>query len=230
MRTHSIQGQLKLKGSSCYLHHQEGLEHIFHTARKLSTDYSSERQPNCETRRGQCEKWTSSGGDHISIKTITSEYRCGTFTSRWSFCSHIICRAPTTRNLRASTNINKKQKTTRQDRFGESIPTNLLKKEEGCDGFKETSRNLEVFFIKVSKNERRTYLTNFIAVSISIGHKTKLNSNFVLALSLSYWPINHMSEANSPTNRNLILTSTDFQLMNSIVPKPYMILMKCWWK
>ena len=36
--------------SSCYLHQQEGLEHIFHTARKLSTDYSSERQPNCETR------------------------------------------------------------------------------------------------------------------------------------------------------------------------------------
>ena len=55
-----------------------------------------------------------------------------------------------------------------------------------CDGFKETSRNLEVFFIKDSKNERRTYLTNFIAVSISNGHKTKLNSNFVLALSLSY--------------------------------------------
>ena len=68
------------------------------------------------------------------------------------------------------------------DRFGEPIPTNLLKKEEGCDGFKGTSRNLEVFFIKVSKNERRTYLTNFIAVSISNGHKTKLNSNFVLAL------------------------------------------------
>ena len=54
-----------------------------------------------------------------------------------------------------------------------------------CDGFKETSRNLEVFFIIDSKNER-TYLTNFIAVSISNGHKTKLNSNFVLALSLSF--------------------------------------------
>ena len=72
------------------------------------------------------------------------------------------------------------------DRFGEPIPTNLLKKEGGCDGFKETSRNLEIFFINVSKNERRTFLTNFIAVSISNGHKTKLNSNFVLALSLSY--------------------------------------------
>ena len=72
------------------------------------------------------------------------------------------------------------------DRFGEPTPTNLLKKEGGCDGFKETSRNLEVFFIKVSKNERRTYLTNFTAVSISNGHKTKLNSNFILALSLSY--------------------------------------------
>ena len=113
------------------------------------------------------------------------------------------------------------------ERFGEHIPKNLLKKEGGCDGFKETSRNLEDFFIKNSKNERRTYLTNFIAVSISDGHKTKLNSNFVLALSLSYRPINHMSEVNSPTNRNQILTSTDLQLVNSIVPKPYMILMKC---
>ena len=99
-----------------------------------------------------------------------------------------------------------------------------------CDGFKETSRNLEVFFIKVSKNERRTYPTNFITVSINNGPKIKLNSNFVLALLLSYWPINHLSGVNSPTNRNLILTSTDLQLMNSIVPKPYMILMKCWWK
>ena len=35
------------------------------------------------------------------------------------------------------------------DRFGEPIPTNLLKKEGGLDGFKETPRNLEVFFIKV---------------------------------------------------------------------------------
>ena len=65
-------------------------------------------------------------------------------------------------------------------------PQTCLKKEEGCDGFKETSRNLEDFFIKVSKNQRRTYLTNFIAVSISNGPKIKLNSNFVLALSLSY--------------------------------------------
>ena len=50
MGTHSIQGQWRDKGSSCCLHHQEGLEHIFHTARKLDTDYSSERQPNCKTK------------------------------------------------------------------------------------------------------------------------------------------------------------------------------------
>ena len=41
-------------------------------------------------------------------------------------------------------------------RFGETNPTNLFKKEGGCDGFKETSRNLKVFFIKVSKNKRKT--------------------------------------------------------------------------
>ena len=64
--------------------------------------------------------------------------------------------------------------------------TCLKRREGGCDGFKETSGNLEIFFIKVSKNKRRTFLTNFIAVSISNGHKIKVNSNFVLALSLSY--------------------------------------------
>ena len=53
--THSIQGQGKDKASSCYLQHQEGLEHIFHKARKLDTVYSTERQPNCETKRGPCE-------------------------------------------------------------------------------------------------------------------------------------------------------------------------------
>ena len=35
-----------------------------------------------------------------------------------------------------------------------------------------------------------------------------------------------MSEVISLTHRNPILTSTDLQLMNSIVHKPYMILMK----
>ena len=132
-----------------------------------------------------------------------------------------------------STNNPKPQSLHEHQQETENNPTDLenlypqtcLKKEEGC-GFQETSRNLEVFFIKVSKNKRRTYLTNFITVSITNGHKTKLNSNFVLALLL-FIDLSIMSEANSPTNRNLILTSTDLQLMNSIVPKPYMILMKC---
>ena len=58
-------------------------------------------------------------------------------------------------------------------------PQTCLQKEGGCDGFKEKSRHLEVFVIKVSKNKRRTYLTSFVALSISTGHKTKLNSYFV---------------------------------------------------
>ena len=57
-------------------------------------------------------------------------------------------------------------------RFGELIPTNSLKK--GCDGFKEASRKLEVFFIKVSKNKRRTQMTNFVANRWVMA--TKLNS------------------------------------------------------
>ena len=57
------------------------------------------------------------------------------------------------------------------DRFGEPVPRNWLKNEGGCNGFKETSRYLEVFFIEVSKNKRRTYLTNFFAMSISDGQR-----------------------------------------------------------
>ena len=93
-----------------------------------------------------------------------------------------------------STNNRKPQSLHEHQQETENNPTDLvnlypqtcLKKEGECDGFKETSRTFEVFFIKVSKNERRTYLTNFIAVSINNGHQTELNSIFVLALSLSY--------------------------------------------
>ena len=58
-------------------------------------------------------------------------------------------------------------------------PQTCLKKEGGCDGYKENSRNLEVFFIKVSKNKSRTYMMTFFAFSIRNGHTTKLNSNCV---------------------------------------------------
>ena len=53
VRDHSVQGKRKDEDNSCVFHNQEGLEHIFHTAQKLSSDYSSKRQPNCETKRGQ---------------------------------------------------------------------------------------------------------------------------------------------------------------------------------
>ena len=33
------------------------------------------------------------------------------------------------------------------------------------------------------------------------GHQTELDANFVLALSLPYWPINQMSEVNSRTQK-----------------------------
>ena len=91
-----------------------------------------------------------------------------------------------------------------------------------CDGFKQTSRNLEVFLKVQRTKEELTCRTS----SMRNGDKTKLNSNSVFELSLSHCLINHMSEIKSPTNRNLILISTDLQLMNLIVSRPYMILMK----
>ena len=89
-RTHSFQGQWKTKGSSCYLHHQEGLEHIFHTARKLNTDYSSGRQANCEIREDNLT--TESLIEETRSKSEPNlEQRWVTFASRWNFCSNINC-------------------------------------------------------------------------------------------------------------------------------------------
>ena len=61
---------------------------------------------------------------------------------------------------RTSTRNRKKNPTDLENLY----PHACLRKEGGCDGFKETSKNLENFFIKVSKIKRRTYLTKFFYV------------------------------------------------------------------
>ena len=45
----------------------------------------------------------------------------------------------------------------RPDRFGEPIPTNLLKKEGGCDGFKEISRNIEKFSLLIFQRTKEEF-------------------------------------------------------------------------
>ena len=84
-----------------------------------------------------------------------------------------------------------------------------------------------ILFVMILRKHWETDLTNFAARWISNDHKPKLYFNFGLALSLSYCPINQMSEVSSPTHRNLILASNGFQLINLIVSRPYMFLMKC---
>ena len=108
------------------------------------------------------------------------------------------------------------------DRFGEPIPTNLIKKEGGCDCGKQTSWNLEVLLNFRRTKEELTWR----ALSISNDHKTKINSNSVWRYHYLIDLSNICQKKNSPTNRNLILTSTDLQLMKSIVSRPYMIRMK----
>ena len=84
----------------------------------------------------------------------------------------------------------------------ENNPTNLenlypqtcLKKEEGCDGFKETSKNLEVFFIKFSKNSRRTLL---LCRQVMV---TKLNSNLILFGAINIF-LTYQSDVRSKFSR-----------------------------
>ena len=54
---------------------------------------------------------------------------------------------------RTSTRIKKQL-----DRFGELIPKNSLKKEGGCEDFRETSRNLEVFLLKFQRTKEELLL------------------------------------------------------------------------
>ena len=71
---------------------------------------------------------------------------------------------------------NKKQ----PGRFGQPMSTHLLKKGGREDVIvSKKHKNSNVFFIKVSKNKRRICLTTFIVMSISKGHKVKLDSFFL---------------------------------------------------
>ena len=184
MRTQSIQGQQKDKDSSCYFHHQEGLEHIFYTARNsartiLVSNNQTVRLDEDNVKTELAVEETISQSEQQLQNTDVGPSLQDEASAATSSAEH---QQPETSEPSRTSTRNRKQ----PDRFGNLYPQTCLKKEGGCDGFKETSRNLAVFFNKVSKNERRTYLTNFIAVSISNSHKTKLNSNFVLALSLTY--------------------------------------------
>ena len=152
MRTHSIQGHRKDKDSSCYLHHQEGLEHIFHTTQKnyartiLVSDNQIARldednvktEPAVEENISQSEEQLQSTDmgpslqDEASAATSSAEHQ----------------QFETSEPSRTSTR-NRKQ----PDRFGEPIHTNLLKNEGGYDGFKEKSRNLEVFLLKFQRTK-----------------------------------------------------------------------------
>ena len=104
------------------------------------------------------------------------------------------------------------------DRFEEPKSLNI---QEDVMGSK-TTKKLVNFFINVTENKRKTCLTNSIAMSISITHKTKLSSNSVLVRSLSYCPKWDFESQILPP----IETQFELQLTNSIVPEPYMILMQ----
>ena len=67
--------------------------------------------------------------------------------------------------------------------FGVPLPKNCLKRREDVMVSKK-HQETQKFSIKFSNKERRTYQTNFAAMSINNGHKTKLHSNFALPLSL----------------------------------------------
>ena len=155
---------------------------------------------------------------HISIRTRTSG------TQMWDL--HIKMKLLQPHHLQSSNNpINQSLQENQQEL--ENNLTDLenlyrqtcLKKREDV----MVSNKHQETLLKFQRTKEELSWRN---LAVSIDHKTKINSNFVLALSISYRPIHHMSEVNSPTNRNLNLTSTDLQLMNPIVPWPFMILMK----
>ena len=110
------------------------LEHIFHAAEELNIFYSSERQPNCEARRGQCEnnhQWKRPYLNHNHSFRRQMRYL------------HIKMKLLQPHQLQ-STNNPEHQSFREHQQETEKISTDLenlypqicLKKEGGCDGFK----------------------------------------------------------------------------------------------
>ena len=85
---------------------------MFHTARKLNKDYLSERQPNCETRRRQCE--TEPPVEETTSQLEPQLQNTDVGPSHQDEASAATSTESTTRTIGAFTNINKKQKTTPQ--------------------------------------------------------------------------------------------------------------------
>ena len=152
VRFNSVQGQWEDEDSSCYPHHQEGLKHIFiqpenPTQTILVTDNQIAKldedivktEPTVEENTTQSEPQLQNTGlgtsheDEASAATLAEDRK-----------QH----EPSEFSRISSRNRNQ------PDRFGEPIPKILLKKEEGCDGFKETSWNFEVSFFKVWTNKK----------------------------------------------------------------------------
>ena len=224
VRTHSIQGQWEDEDNYCYLHYQAGLEHLSYSPK---TQHGLFQWAITKLRGWTMTMWKL---DHQLRRPYLNQNH--NFRTQMSDL-HTKMKLLQPYHLQSIDNLNQQSLHEHQHET-ENSPTDLenlytqtcLKKEGGCDGFKQTAWNSEVLLKFQRTKKELTWRT----WSISNGHKTKLKSNSVLALSLSYWPINNMSELISSTRRNLILTFTDLQLTNSIVARPYLILKKYWWK
>ena len=142
MRTHSIQGQRKDKYSSATFIIRKGLNTSFiqpeTSARTiLVSDNQIARLDEDSVKTEPAVEETISRSEPQLQNTDEGPSHQDEASAATSSAEH---QQPETSEPSRTSTRNRKQ----PDRFGEPIPTNLLKKEGGCDGFNETSRNLEV--------------------------------------------------------------------------------------
>ena len=101
--------------------------------------------------------------------------------------------------------------------FENLFPQNYLKMREDAMVSNEYQETLKLFFVKSPKKEEDElyYLTNSIVMSINIGRKIKLDSNFCLGSINFFFDISIICQKpKTPTYEDLALISTDLKLMN----------------
>ena len=158
------------------------LEKIFHSTRKLNSDYSSQRQSNCAARVRENVKVNHRRG--TPYLNQNHEFR----TQSWDL--DIENKLLQQHQLQSNHKLNPESfRKQRQEKESNQIdmenisPQTYIKNREDVMVSEKHQKTKKFSFDESSENKRKTYLMITAFMSKNNGHKFGLDSNFVLSLS-----------------------------------------------
>ena len=153
MQTRFIQRQCKDEHNSCYLHHQEGLESVFiqlesSTRTILVSDKQSARLDEDTVKTEQPVEETMSQSEPQVQNTDVGPSHQDEASAVISIAEH---QQPEPSSVRENQQDIENKPTDQENLYRQTC----LKRDRGRDGFKEKSKNLEVFLLNFKRTKEK---------------------------------------------------------------------------